>query len=883
MTLPSLVLLTTLAAPPPPKMNAVEPLPEKTPAWVDGYRLRWPIRVIGDPTKQTATSVITSIPTGGWLKPDASDIAVQSATGEVLPVVVLSHDPMGETIIQFPRKGNDPWYWVYGMNAAPKPGAKAPAMQEGITVEVREWAGDDLKDWTAVRAGLQKSENVIGNAIVPEIIQGANPARPSEIRKFAASYRGYLKIDKPGVYRFFANADDAVFLFIDGFKIFERAGSNRKLVGAVPINKIGTNVELKAGVHPIEVHHVLGNNPDAVGTMSLLWKTPDANTWALVPPTQFVRALYALPSALEEAKKAPAACFCYGIDDTLQSGPTTAYLVRFEADGTIKDTDRLLWDFGDGVTGSGRSVHHVFFKPGNYKVTLTSAEGLSPFKRSVHVWAAPGATSPLSLGAAVRALNSDDWKKADRQRLNEVVEFLTICERPERWKLLEAITGHLLADETDRAARATLLNIRIEALGEVGRSDDALALANNSFAEYAKLPTQLATLKLSAATVYHRQLKDFTEASKRYKAILEDHRRLEHPALRVAAIRWGDLFAETGDFAKASETYRLAATLGGDKFKASAQTDAITRGALLRIAEQRLRTGDIRQTRQMLERIELDYPEQKVEGLYRFLRAESDRHGGRYEDALRNYEVLLKLTQWAGYRDRALFGIADCYTRMGEEEKALKWVASLKESFPSYYEKQKLADYQKTLEARRDLKKKPPMIDPNEPMRGSFLTGFEPGEKTTFGKIENAVVVPAFGIAGPHVYLLDGYPEYKGYYEYSRPLQAMNQNGTYWVEFWYRDTLAWGMPNNPHTHVWLYPDGMPPAMAEMGTVYYERTLGRWRKISYNMKAPPTPAAKLAMSIRHIFGVMELDGISVRPVSDREHDSLANFLEGPPSP
>ncbi len=890
MALSSLIsaILVGLAAqavpPPPPKINAVMPLPDKAPAWLAGYRLRWPLRIIGDPTKQTSQTVITSLPTGGWLKPDATDVAVQTATGEVLPVTVLSHDPAGETIVQFPRKANDGWYWAYGGNAAPKAGPKAPAMQEGMTVEVRDWAGDDLKDWTAVRAGLQKSETVIGNAVVPDILQNSNPTRPGEFRKFAASYRGFLKIDKPGVYRFFANADDAVFVFIDGFKVFERAGSNKKLTGVVPINKIGADVELKAGVHPIEVHHVLGNNPDAVGTMMLLWKTPDIKTWVMLPSTAFTRALYALPSALEEAAKLPAASFCCGIDDTLQSGATTGYLVRFEANGPIKDTDHLLWDFGDGVTANGRSVHHVYFKPGNYKVTLTSVAGLAPFRRMVHVWPAPGATSPLSLAAAVRALNSDDWKKADRQRLNEVVEFLTICERPERWKLLEAVTGHLLATETDLAAKATLLNIRIEALGEIGRANDALALAEKSFPEFVRVPTQLVTLKLAAASVYHRHLKDFSEASKRYKAILEDHRRLEHPAMRVAAIRWGDLFAETGDFAKASETYRLAATLGGDKFKATAQTDAITRGALLRIAEQRLRSGDIRQTRQMLERIELDYPEQKVEGLYRFLRAESDRHGGRYEDALRNYEVLLKLVQWAGYRDRALFGIADCYTRMGDEDRALKWLTGLKDSFPSYFEKQKLADYQKTLEARRDLKKKPPPGDPNEPIPGTFITGFEPGEKATFGKIETAVVVPSFGIAGPHVYLLDGYPEYKGYFEYSRPLQGMHQNGTYWVEFWYRDTLAWGPPsNNPHTHVWLYPDGVPPATAEMGTVYYQRSLGTWRKISYNMKAPSTPGAKLAMSIRHIFGLMELDGVSVRPVSDREHDSLGNFLEGPPSP
>jgi tetratricopeptide (TPR) repeat protein len=880
-----LAVLAAGADTPPPKVNVVQPLPDKVPAWLEGYRLRWPLRVVGDPAKQKSVSVITSIPTGGWLKPDATDVAVQAASGEVLPVTILSHDPAGETIIQFPRKGNDAWYWAYGVNPAPKPAPKAPPMQEGVTVEVREWAGDDLANWAAVRAGLQKSENVIGNAVIPDILQNTNPARPGEVRKFAASYRGFLQIDKPGVYRFFANADDAVFVFIDGFKVFERAGSNRKLTGVVPINKIGADVELKAGVHPIEVHHVLGNNPDATGTMALLWKTPEAKAWALVPPTACTRALYALPSALEEARKLPAASFCFGIDDTLQSGPVTAFLVRFEANGALKDSDRLQWDFGDGTTGSGRSVHHVYFKPGNYKVALTSANGLAPFRRSVHVWPAPGATSPLSLAAAVRALASDDWTRAGRQRLNEMVEFLSVCERPERWKLLEAVTAHLLATETDLTTKATLLNLRIEALAEVGRASDALALAEKSYAEFARLPTQLVTLELAAASVYHRQMKDFAEASKRYKALLEKHRRLEHPALRVAAIRWGDLFAETGDLARAGETYRLAATLGGDKFKATPQSEAITRGALLRIAEQRLRSGDIRQTRQMLERIEMDYPEQKIEGLYRFLRAEADRHGGRYEEALRNYEVLVKLVQWAGFRDRALFGITDCYTRMGDEARALEWLAGLKDSFPRYYEKQKLADYRKDVEARRDRKKKAKPADPTDPVRDTFVTGFEPGEKGSFGTPENFVVVPALGIAGPHVGLLDGYPVYRGYFGYSRPLHDLGQTGSYWVEFWYRDTLGWGLPlNNPHTHAWIQGEGQAiNGNAGMGTVYYERTLGRWRKISFDIKGPPASEGKLLFSIRHDFGVMELDGISVRPVSDREHDSLVNFLEGPPTP
>src|SRR6185437_2609519 len=125
------------------------------------------------------------------------------------------------------------------------------------------------------------------------------------------------------------------------------------------------------------------------------------------------------------------------------------------------------------------------------------------------------------------------------------------------------------------------------------------------------------------------------------------------PEIRIAAIHLGDMYAETGDIAKAAEAYRLAGTLGGAEFEGTAQTDAITRGAMLRVAEQRLRAGDVRQTRALMEKIELNYPEQKLEGLYRYLRAEADRAGGRYEEAIGNYEFLLKLQQWAGYRAKA--------------------------------------------------------------------------------------------------------------------------------------------------------------------------------------------------------------------------------------
>src|SRR5260370_358357 len=115
---------------------------------------------------------------------------------------------------------------------------------------------------------------------------------------------------------------------------------------------------------------------------------------------------------------------------------------------------------------------------------------------------------PLPPSLVLATLCHPPWYKRSRPRPRSSVLAST-----ERSKALEAVTGHLLRDESERVASATLLNIDVEALGENGKSEEALALATKPSAEFAKLPTQLATLKLSAATVYHRQLKDFTEAS----------------------------------------------------------------------------------------------------------------------------------------------------------------------------------------------------------------------------------------------------------------------------------------------------------------------------------------------------------------------------------
>src|SRR5262245_50765557 len=102
-TRPSIAVLLLLAGtaraqPMPPQLNIVNPLPPHAPAWVEGFQIRWPVRVLGTPAQMPESqSVMVTLPTGGWLKADASDLAVQAANGKLLPLAVLSHDPAGET------------------------------------------------------------------------------------------------------------------------------------------------------------------------------------------------------------------------------------------------------------------------------------------------------------------------------------------------------------------------------------------------------------------------------------------------------------------------------------------------------------------------------------------------------------------------------------------------------------------------------------------------------------------------------------------------------------------------------------------------------------------------------------------------------------------
>jgi tetratricopeptide (TPR) repeat protein len=876
------------------KLNIAHPLPPHAPPWLDGYQVRWPVRVLGDIGKQAdAQTVLVRLPTGGWLKPDASDIAVQSGAGKVLPAAILSHDPLGDTIVQFARNGTDPWYWIYGVSPKGLAGPKADAktLREGITLEVRDWLGTDLSSWAKVRGGLEKSGTVIGNAIVADVVQNCCSVRPDQSSKFAASYRGHLLIKKEGTYRFLLNADDASFLFIDGFKVFERAGVNRTLgtIKLKDLEKFTGKVDLKPGVHAFEIHQAVSDKPDATGVCALLWSPPGEKKFIYMPASAVAQPLFARAAALEKADGECPGMFVSGLDDVLEIPGIKLLLVRFAAQGPAKDEASFVWDFGDGTAGKGRSATHVYFKENDYTISLASSSGLPPFRRRIRVWAEPGENSPLSLARAVNALAAMEWKKLDVGKVRQIFSFLQVCHQPNRWPLLDAVAQHLLAEkDLDLEFRSQLYLARLEALTQTGKAADALKLAEQVRPEFAKTPALLVRIQIGTAAIHQYHYKDAAAASKLYKAILDENGRVEHSNLRLAGVRWGDLFAEAGDLVKASETYAIAATLGGDKFAGASTTDAATRGALLRIAEQKLRAGDIGATRQLLERLELEYPGRRIDGLYCYLRAESDRVAGRYEDALRYYEMIFKLPQWAGYRDRATHGIADAYLRMGELDKAHKWFANLKEAFPKFYETQKLGEVEKLLGERLErIAAAKAKGDPRAAFFTGCRTGLEPDETEWFGNPVDFAVVRAPAIDGSHAGLLDACPRELVSYEYNRPLKSLTPGATYWIEVWYQD-LARLTPPIPHAQMFgvqahLVGEAAPKPSTLVGQYMPRNTIHAWHKFGVKLKAPAAQDCLFKLLFLNTNGHVLVDRVSIQPVTDRQLDTLMTFVEGGKAP
>ena len=200
--------------------------------------------------------------------------------------------------------------------------------------------------------------------------------------------------------------------------------------------------------------------------------------------------------------------------------------------------------------------------------------------------------------------------------------------------------------------------------------------------------------------------------------------------------------------------------------------------------------------------------------------------------------MILKLPQWAGYRDRATFGLADTYLRLGDLDKAQKYLGDLKANYTKSFESQKGPDLEKLI-ALRVERLKTAKTSPEVLFR-EFRTDFEPEEKEWFGEPKDFSIVRGPGMFGPYAGLFDSLPRELATFAYERPVKNLNPGGHYVAEIWYRDLIKPPSPppfQVPTFNIYLMGGKPVVTLVNTSVSIYRNTNHQWHKVNVKFVAP----------------------------------------------
>src|SRR5262249_23111740 len=133
--------------------------------------------------------------------------------------------------------------------------------------------------------------------------------------------------------------------------------------------RFNTQVNLKRGRHDFVVYHL---NTGLDCRLSIGWRAPGAAKVDVIPQEAFGATPRGIVGALEEIKKPMTADFTTDYRGEFFLADRYLHRIRFSAQAP-KSVSNLQyeWEFGDGQTGSGSVVEHVFLDGGTYPIRCT--------------------------------------------------------------------------------------------------------------------------------------------------------------------------------------------------------------------------------------------------------------------------------------------------------------------------------------------------------------------------------------------------------------------------------------------------------------------------------------------------------------------------------
>ena len=606
---------------------------------------------------------VVSLATGGQTRPDAKDVRVVTARRREVPSQVLMIGPGDQIRVAFAIQPGVTAYHLYFGNPKPPRPPKELTIKRGVLLSTWKYPGGSTGTLAQVKGIFTKADTFIGRTFRDRIFMGYNPFGPQQA--LASTFVGYLKCPKSGKYTFSTSSQNASFLTVDDNLVVANGGSHGP---QRDIRRRG-DVFLKVGLHKLTFYHVSPwGDPVAV----VAWQAPGEKRIRVIPPTAFAPIVASKSDAMEELGKA---CVDFTPIHAGEVFMMNRYYQRYSFEavqtGPIagKQVTGWRWDFGDGETGSGQKVEHVYFRDGMHTVTLRGNTLTGTLERRNKIYV----TRPWRTVTRNRLDSVRDYARIaanysfDKLSSLSMVEAAYLFQRTEQKEpLMKVGAAFVLRRSVEKKTASLLVPIYAETLISAGQADKALkALIAGAKLEGDTVGS--AQLLVLAGRVCVEHLDDARGGMALFKQAVRSYGALTTSIwIRRARIGVGDAWRLIGDHVKAAEAYAAAGTAPPRK----SGGQVLTRGDFARKIEDYVRRGDLTEAGEQLEQWQDAFPANKLDGYWSLLRAKMLMRGKSYLPVAREAEVLARVTPTSHHVPELLMLAAEAYRQAGKTARA---------------------------------------------------------------------------------------------------------------------------------------------------------------------------------------------------------------------
>ena len=307
---------------------------------------------------------------------DGGDIRIV-ASGKPVPVNVRSRDPHGYHLVEFKLRPLMNDYFIYFNNptAVREKNTElwSPRRASVQRTTARSGKGFPSSYDRAIRA-FKQANTVYQPEGLTEINHKNWQGRFNLFKSayYISIYEGFFRAYESGLYDFTVTASSSVFLLINS-KMVASTRTRRFSMKGRGLEARG-KLDLPRGIHSFRLLHVhYRKRLD----LKFAWRPPGRSRFTPIPPSSFVRNIYAEEVTYENRDETPGAFFSVSEPDSMiQMDNGSVVLARFHAlSPNTSNSQTYEWKFGDGRLSQKKDPAIFVRLREPYKVTLQVKDG----------------------------------------------------------------------------------------------------------------------------------------------------------------------------------------------------------------------------------------------------------------------------------------------------------------------------------------------------------------------------------------------------------------------------------------------------------------------------------------------------------------------------